>query len=55
MKRCGEFEANIDMNLSAVRLLYPKQEQYAVEINEEVKSLKEILPEDHIHHGAILG
>jgi spore coat polysaccharide biosynthesis protein SpsF len=56
VKSCIEFGANIGMNLRALRLLYPNQEQYAIEINEEaVNSLKEILPEDHIHHGSILG
>jgi len=54
-KSCVEFGANIGMNLRALRLLYPKQEQYAIEINDvAVKSLKEILPEDHIHQGSIL-
>lgn len=33
IKSCIEFGANIGINLKALKLLYPEQQQYAVEIN----------------------
>jgi len=52
---CMEFGANIGMNLRALRLLYPDQEQHAIEINDEAaRALSESLPANRIHHGSIL-
>ena len=33
LSSCIEFGANIGMNLRALGMLYPKQDQYAIEIN----------------------
>lgn len=35
LESCIEFGANIGMNLKALKLLYPKQKQYGIEINPE--------------------
>lgn len=52
---CIEFGANIGMNLKALRLLYPEQEQYAIEINPEaVKELAATVPAANIFHASIL-
>ena len=52
---CIEFGANIGMNLRALRLLYPTQEQAAVEINTEAaRQLAEIVPPQNIHNSSIL-
>lgn len=52
---CIEFGANIGMNLKALKLLYPQQEQYAIEINEDaVKELHSFLPSENIYHKSIL-
>ncbi|MFA6062160.1 MAG: pseudaminic acid biosynthesis-associated methylase [Gallionella sp.] len=52
---CIEFGANIGMNLRALRLLYPKQDQYAVEINPvAVAELCTIMPAKNIFHTSIL-
>lgn len=52
---CIEFGANIGMNLRALQLLYPGQDQYAVEINADAANeLGKIIPSDHIHHTSIL-
>lgn len=53
--RCIEFGANIGMNLRALRLLFPQQEQFAIEINESaVAELGQILPPEHLFHQSIL-
>jgi pseudaminic acid biosynthesis-associated methylase len=54
-KSCIEFGANIGLNLKALQLLYPGQEQYAIEINQKaVEKLQDIIPSDHICHDSIL-
>lgn len=52
---CIEFGANIGMNLRALKLLYPDQEQFAVEINPDaVKQLTEFVPAENVFHQSIL-
>ena len=52
---CIEFGANIGMNLRALRLLYPRQQQAAVEINKAAaKQLHEIIPSEQIFNTSIL-
>lgn len=54
-KTCIEFGANIGMNLKALKNLYPKQEQFAIEINKEaIDNLHSFLPSDHIFNISIL-
>lgn len=55
VKSCIEFGANIGMNLKALRLLHPSQEQYAIEINTDAaKQLEQVIPSVNIHHTSIL-
>ena len=50
-----ELGANIGLNLSALKLLYPNQTQYAVEINHDAASvLRQTLPECNIFEQSIL-
>ena len=50
-----EFGANVGMNLRALRLLYPHQEQFAVEINPVAASeLGSIVPSENIFQTSIL-
>lgn len=52
---CIEFGANIGMNLKALKLLYPTQEQHGVEINADAaKELANVIPATHVHHISIL-
>ncbi len=52
---CIEFGANIGMNLKALRLLYPQQEQFAIEINETaVAELRTLLPPENVFHASVL-
>jgi len=52
---CIEFGANIGMNLSALRLLYPKQEQHAIEINPQAAAeLRKLIPPENVHETSIL-
>lgn len=52
---CIEFGANIGMNLKALKLLYPKQEYYGVEINESaVNQLASVIPRSNIFHRSII-
>lgn len=52
---CIEFGANIGMNLRALKLLYPGQEQHAIEINAAAaKQLAEALAPGHIYQQSIL-
>lgn len=52
---CIEFGANIGMNLRAMRLLFPSQEQHAIEINAEAaKELGMVIPPANIFQGSIL-
>lgn len=54
-KTCIEFGANIGMNLRALKLLYPQQKQYAIEINKDaVDELLSFLPLENIFHTSIL-
>lgn len=50
-----EFGANIGMNLRALKLLYPSQEQHAIEINETAaRELSQFLPAANIYQQSIL-
>lgn len=52
---CIEFGANIGLNLAALRMLYPSQNQYAVEINKQAaEELLEHLPEKNVFKMSIL-
>lgn len=52
---CIEFGANIGMNLKALKLLYPSQEQHGIEINAKaVEQLEEVIPPPQVHHTSIL-
>lgn len=49
-----EFGANIGMNLKALKLLYPHQEQYGIEINEKAaKELSRFLGEKNVFNSSI--
>ncbi len=55
VKSCIEFGANIGMNLKALKLLHPKQEQYAIEINADaVRELALVIPPAHVYQSSIL-
>lgn len=55
IKSCIEFGANIGMNLKALKLLYPEQQQHGVEINKDAaQKLAEVIPESNIFQGSIL-
>jgi len=50
-----EFGANIGMNLKALKLLYPNQTQYGIEINQNAaKELVDFLGRDKVFNGSIL-
>jgi spore coat polysaccharide biosynthesis protein SpsF len=52
---CIEFGANIGMNLKALKLLHPSQEQYGIEINAEAaQQLSTIIPAKHVYQTSIL-
>ena len=52
---CIEFGANIGMNLKALKLLHPRQEQFGIEINADAaRELARTIPPDRIHCGSIL-
>jgi pseudaminic acid biosynthesis-associated methylase len=52
---CIEFGANIGMNLRALKLLYPQQEQFGVEINAEAAAqLEKIIPPSNVFNSTIL-
>lgn len=52
---CIEFGANIGMNLKALRLLHPSQEQYGIEINvDAARELSKVVPPGHVYRGSIL-
>ena len=54
VESCIEFGANIGMNIKALKLLYPKQEHHAIEINSDaVVDLKKIVPSENIFEGSI--
>jgi len=50
-----ELGANIGLNLKALKLLFPNQEQHAVEINESaIEKLANMIPNNNIFKGSIL-
>ena len=52
---CIEFGANVGMNLRALKLLYPEQEQHAIEINADaVQVLGSLMPAENVHATSIL-
>ena len=52
---CIEFGANIGLNLRALRMLYPAQDQYAIEINPAaVTQLSSVIPPNNIFLNSIL-
>lgn len=52
---CIEFGANIGMNLRALKLLYPGQEQHAIEINARAAAeLGKLLPAGHVHQTSLM-
>ena len=54
VKTCIEFGANIGMNLRALKLLQPEQEQYGIEINADAASeLGLIVPPSNVYHSSI--
>ena len=55
IKSCIEFGANIGMNLKALKLLHPRIDAHAIEINAEAaKQLGSVIPSDNVHHNSIL-
>lgn len=55
LSSCIEFGANIGMNLKALQLLYPRQEQHAVEINPQAAAeLATLIPAANVHQDSIL-
>lgn len=51
---CIEFGANIGMNLHALKLLYPEQEQHAIEINPAAAAeLATVIPPSNIFQASI--
>ena len=55
IQTCIEFGANIGMNLKALKLLYPNQEQYGIEINTDAaKELALVIPPIQIYQESIL-
>ena len=55
IKNCIEFGANIGMNLKALKLLHPKLDVYAIEINAEAsKQLGDVIPPPQIYNTSIL-
>jgi len=49
-----EFGANIGLNLQALKLLYPEQIQYGIEINPDaIQELKKIVTQENIFEGSI--
>lgn len=52
---CIEFGANIGLNLRALKLLYPNQDQFAIEINPDAaRQLEDFLPQTNVFNGSIL-
>jgi len=55
VKTCIEFGANIGMNIKALKLLHPAQEQHGIEINADAaRELAQVIPSSHVHHSSIL-
>src|SRR5262245_45759404 len=54
-KDCIEFGANVGMNLRALKLLYPQQQQFAIEINASAAAeLRKILPSENVFQVSLL-
>lgn len=52
---CIEFGANIGMNLRALKLLYPGQQQFGIEINKAaIERLRGFVGAGNVFHGSIL-
>jgi pseudaminic acid biosynthesis-associated methylase len=52
---CIEFGANVGMNISALKLLYPEIEAFGIEINKEAAAqLGEVIPSNCIYNTSIL-
>jgi len=52
---CIEFGANIGLNLKALKQLFPRQEQHAVEINAQAAAeLRKFLPAERVHEESLL-
>jgi pseudaminic acid biosynthesis-associated methylase len=55
IQSCMEFGANIGMNLRALKLLHPAQEQFGVEINADAaRQLGELISPANVFEGSIL-
>ncbi|NQW95203.1 MAG: pseudaminic acid biosynthesis-associated methylase [Polaromonas sp.] len=55
VKTAIEFGANIGMNLKALKLLHPMQEQHGIEINADAASqLSQVIPAGQVHQTSIL-
>jgi spore coat polysaccharide biosynthesis protein SpsF len=55
LETCIEFGANIGMNLKALKLLYPMQQQYGIEINENAAlELSQLIGPKNIFNNSIL-
>lgn len=55
VRDCIEFGANIGMNLRALKLLFPAQEQFGIEINAEAaKQLAQCIPAANVAQQSIL-
>ena len=55
VKSAIEFGANIGMNLKALKLLHPTQEQHGIEINADAaRQLAQVIPAGHVHQTSIL-
>ena len=54
IESCIEFGANIGMNLKALKMLYPKIDAHAIEINSNAaKHLSEVIPPAQVHNTSI--
>ena len=55
IQSCIEFGANIGLNLQALKLLFPDQQQYAVEINSDAaRELHKVIPDQNVFETSIL-
>ena len=55
VKSVIEFGSNVGMNMRALKLLYPHQSQFGIEINAKAaEELKNLLGEENVFNGSIL-
>ena len=55
IKTCIEFGANIGMNLKALKLLHPTQEQHGIEINTDAaRQLAQVIRTENVYQTSIL-